>query len=362
MKVAIYTIALNEEKHVARWYESSKEADYHLIADTGSTDNTVEIAESLGIKVVNCKVKPFRFDDARNFSLFALPEDIDYCVALDMDEVMQPGWRAELERAFEEGTDRPQYRFITDWDAEDNPAVEFDGFRIHRRHGVRWIYPIHEVPQTYDGTDTRKKYNFEIHHRADKSKSRGQYLPMLQMAAKENPDSRNLYYLGREYFYRQEYEECAKVLKEYLEKSIFPAEKSYAMRMLAKCEPEQAEEWLMRAIEAHASRESLMALANHYYMSRQWKECILLCNEALLLKEKSAHFLSEGWAWGHMAYDLIAVCSWQLEDFKTAYKYGKIAAEMSPKEERLQKNLEFYSSKLKEKNANVRRTGGRSKK
>ena len=203
MKVAVYTIALNEEQFVARWYDSSKEADYHLICDTGSTDKTVDLALSLGINVVTCKVKPFRFDDARNMSLFSLPEDIDYCIALDMDELMAPGWRAELERAFEEGTDRPQYRFITDWNEDGTPAVEFDGFRIHRRHGVRWVYPIHEVPNVYDGTDTRKKYNFEIHHRADKTKSRGQYLPMLVMAAKENPDSRNLYYLGREYFYRQ---------------------------------------------------------------------------------------------------------------------------------------------------------------
>jgi len=359
MKVAIYTIALNEEKHVARWYDSSKEADYHLICDTGSTDKTVEIAESLGIKVVHCKVKPFRFDDARNFSLFALPEDVDYCVALDMDEVMQPGWRAELERAFEEGTDRPQYRFITDWDAEGKPFVEFDGFRIHRRHGVRWIYPIHEVPTVYDGTDTRKKYNFEIHHRADKSKSRGQYLPMLIMAAKENPDARNLYYLGREYFYRQQWVECANTLKQYLEKSIFKAEMSYAMRMIAKCEPDQAEEWLMKSIESYPSRESLLALANHYYMSQQWKECILLCNEALLVTKKPTEFMSEGWAWGHMADDLIAVCSWQLGDFKTAYKHGKIAAEMSPNDERIQKNLAFYKEKI---DANVRRTGRRGKK
>ena len=359
MKVAVYTIALNEEQFVARWYDSSKEADYHLICDTGSTDKTVDTALSLGIKVVTCKVKPFRFDDARNMSLFSLPEDIDYCVALDMDEVMQPGWRAELEKAFADGTDRPQYRFITDWDAEGKPAVEFDGFRIHRRHGVRWIYPVHEVPSTFDGTDVRKKYNFEIHHRPDKSKSRGQYLPMLIMAAKENPDARNLYYLGREYFYRQQFVECAKTLKEYLEKSVFKAEMAYAMRMLAKCEPEQAEEWLTKAIETFPCKESLLALANHYYMTEQWAECILVSKEALKVKQKPTEFLSEGWAWGHMADDLIAVCSWQLKDYKTAYKHGKIAAAMSPNDERLQKNLAFFKEKI---NANVRPVSGRSKK
>ncbi len=37
MKVAIYTIALNEEQHVERWYESSKEASEALKPGAGST-------------------------------------------------------------------------------------------------------------------------------------------------------------------------------------------------------------------------------------------------------------------------------------------------------------------------------------
>ncbi len=71
MKVAVYTIALNEEKHVQRWYDSAKDADYLLIADTGSTDKTVELAKSLGINVIHIKIDPWRFDDARNAALAA---------------------------------------------------------------------------------------------------------------------------------------------------------------------------------------------------------------------------------------------------------------------------------------------------
>ncbi len=62
MKVAVYTIAKNEAKHVKRWFESAKGADYFLICDTGSTDDTVKIAKDLGINVVECRVDPFRFD------------------------------------------------------------------------------------------------------------------------------------------------------------------------------------------------------------------------------------------------------------------------------------------------------------
>lgn len=346
MKVAVYTIAKNEAQFVRRWYESSQEADYHVIADTGSNDDTLEIAKELGIITLTVNVDPFRFDDSRNASLAAVPLDADYCVALDMDEVMQPGWREQLEIAFNEGIDRPQYRFITDWNPDGTPAVEFHGFRIHRRKGVRWIYPIHEVPTTYDGSDTRKLYPFEIHHRPDKSKSRAQYLPLLEQAARENPDSRTLYYLGREYFYRQMYPNSAEVLKKYLEVSIFKAERGYAMRMLAKCEPEQAEEWLMKSTEEYQSRESVLALANYYYNEKKWKECNTVAKIALKITVKPSEFLSEGWAWTHMTEDLIAVSAWQLEDYKEAYKYGKKAVEISPNEERLVTNLKFYKEKL----------------
>lgn len=359
MKVAVYTIAKNEEQFVERWFESSREADYHLIADTGSTDRTVERAEELGIRTYRISVLPFRFDDARNASLALLPEDIDYCIALDMDEVLQPGWRQELERALAEGTDRPQYRFITDWNKDGSPAIEFDGFRIHRRKGVRWKYPIHEVPMTYDGGDVRKRYNFEIHHRPDVTKSRGQYLDLLRRAVDEEPDARNLYYLGRELFFRQAYEDCAKVLKEYIKVSNFPAEKSFALRMLAKCEPDQAEEWLLKATEACQTREAVLALANHYYTQKQWKECNYTAKLALTKTEKVTGFLSEEWAWGHMADDLVAVSAWQLGDFKEAYKHGKKAVEISPDDERLVSNLAFYKEKM---NAYIKRNDRRGKK
>jgi glycosyltransferase involved in cell wall biosynthesis len=360
MKVAVYTIAKNEEQFVQRWYESSQEADYHLIADTGSIDRTVDLADKLGIKTISVRVIPFRFDDARNASLAALPDDIDYCIALDMDEVLQPGWRQELEKAFEESIDRPQYRFITDWNSDGTPALEFDGFRIHRRKGVRWVYPIHEVPSTYEGTDTRKKYDFQIHHRPDVTKSRGQYLTLLEQAVKESPDSRNYYYLGREYFFRKEYEKCLEVLTKYIEISNFPAEKSFALRMIAKCDPGKAEEWLIQATEACQTREAVLALANHYYLQGQWKECNYTAKLALSKTEKVSGFLSEGWAWGHMADDLVAVSSWQLGDFKTAYKHGKRAVEMSPDDERLTSNLKFYEEKLKD--ANSKRSNRRNKK
>ena len=356
-KIAVYSIAKNEEKHIERWWSSTKEADYHVLVDTGSTDNTIEIAKSLGITVHQIHINPWRFDDARNAALALVPADADYCVAMDLDEIMLPGWYEKVQKAFVEGIDRPEYRFITAWDDKGNPVTEFNGFRIHRRNRMRWIYPIHEVLECYDGEETRKVYNFESHHLPDHDKPRN-YLELLQKAAEKNPDARNLYYLAREYFGHKHYEEARQTLHKYLEVSVFPAEKSFAMRMMAKCEPELEEDWLLRAMEEYPSRESILALANYYYRNQKWAECHLVAKRSLDFKDRNNAFLTEQWAWGHMAYDLIAVSAWRLELYEEAYEYGKKAVQLSPNDEQLRTNLEIFKEKI---NAQSRRDDKRGK-
>jgi hypothetical protein len=58
--------------------------------------------------------------------------------------------------------------------------------------------------------------------------------------------------------------------------------------------------------------------------------------------------MSEEWAYGHMAYDLVAISAWQLEQWDDALRYGEMALEISPNDERLQNNVKFYRSKVDE--------------
>jgi glycosyltransferase involved in cell wall biosynthesis len=89
MKVAVYTISLNEAKFIKRWAKSAADADYLFVLDTGSTDDSLDILRRLKIPHKQAIVRPWRFDIARNTALSLLPEDIDYCVSLDMDEVLE---------------------------------------------------------------------------------------------------------------------------------------------------------------------------------------------------------------------------------------------------------------------------------
>lgn len=228
MKIAVYTIALNEEHFVDRWYKSAKNADYLLIADTGSTDNTVEKAKLLGINVVSISVKPWRFDVARNTSLSLLPADIDYCIQLDMDEVLVGNWRKELEKAFSKGITNPRY------DYSFSPTIKFPGFKVHTRNNIVWRYPIHEAPYSYGGIkETHKHCNFGIEHYPDPNKSRGQYLPMLEEAIIEYPgDARMEYYLGREYYYYKMWDKGLKHLENAINKNWWEKLETYDMAAL----------------------------------------------------------------------------------------------------------------------------------
>ena len=57
LKICVYAISKNEEKFVQRFCESAKDADLIMIADTGSTDRTVEEAHNCGAVVHNICIK-----------------------------------------------------------------------------------------------------------------------------------------------------------------------------------------------------------------------------------------------------------------------------------------------------------------
>ena len=115
LKIAVYAISKNEEQFINRFCDSAKDADLILIADTGSTDKTVDLAIQNGAKVYDICIKPWRFDKARDTALALIPGDFDVCISLDLDEILEPGWREEIERVWQENTTRLRYKF--DWGA-----------------------------------------------------------------------------------------------------------------------------------------------------------------------------------------------------------------------------------------------------
>jgi glycosyltransferase involved in cell wall biosynthesis len=358
MKVAIYTIALNEEQFVERWYESAKDADYLMIADTGSTDKTVELAKSLGINVEIVKISPWRFDDARNAALALLPIDIDYCISLDMDEIITPNWREALQVAYDNGWTRPKYKHIWSWNEDGTPGLEFSYDHIHTRKNYRWRHPVHECLYVYGRDETSGWLEgLETHHHPDPTKSRAQYLPLLAMSVQEDPTSdRNVFYYARELYFHGQYKLAMEEFKRHLSlpTATWDAERAASMRYLGKItellmndgeiEHDKAAYWFNRAIEeAPGRREPYVDLAKHYYIAEKWEECLQYAKGAIEIVEKPLEYLCEPEAWGHAPYDYAAISAFKLGKFDDAKIYGTIALQLKPDDERLAQNLSFYA-------------------
>jgi tetratricopeptide (TPR) repeat protein len=353
MRIAVYTIAKDEEQFVDRWYESAKEADYLLIADTGSSDDTVKKAKKHKINVINISINPWRFDDARNASLSTIPNDIDYCIALDMDEILLPGWKTELEKALADGVTRPRYKYTWSWNADGSPGLEYGGDKIHARNGYRWKHPVHEVIVADRVQEKQGWYDLEIHHYPDNSKSRGQYLPLLKLSTIEDPmDDRNAYYYARELFFIKALDEAAKEFKRHLAlpSAKWGAERAASYRYLAKCEPQNAEEYLIKAIEEDPNRrESRVEVASYYYNKKDWQLCYNHSLEAIAIAEKPLDYLCENFAWGSLPYDLAAISAWNLGLIEMAILYSEKALNIDPKNLRIAKNLDYYRLALAKK-------------
>jgi len=342
MRIAVYTIAKNEAKHVRQWADSTVDADYRLILDTGSTDNTLHLADNHAINTLKAEFNPWRFDEARNYALWHLPDNIDYCIALDMDEVLQPGWRQALETV-PHGTTRPRYKYVWSWNNNGSEGLVYGGDKIHTRHGYTWKHPVHEVLKPVDILEQQHWVDgLVIHHYPDPTKSRGQYFDLLKLAVQEDPDDdRNQFYLGREYFYHGDHDNASRHLINATLLSKWPPEKAAAYRMLYTMSGNVTN--LYRALQQDpCRRENLVALAKHYHDQRDWRACYQYANAALLITEKPLDYLCEADAWGWLPYDLAAVACWHLGLRHDARMYGEQAALLNPDDERLRANLVWY--------------------
>jgi glycosyltransferase involved in cell wall biosynthesis len=350
MKICISAISKNEEKFAERFCIAASEADLISVADTGSTDRTVEILKQYGAKVASISVKPWRFDDARNAALALLPDDMDVVISLDLDEVLQPGWRQEIERIWVAGTTRMRYGF--DWGC----GIVFKYEKIFARHGYRFHHPCHEypVPDRLEEVWANTEMLLVV-HKPDSTKSRGQYLDLLRVSIEEDPQCpRNAFYYARELSFNRQWQTAINQAKRYLDlpRATWINERCYAMRVMGRCYQELGDYdsslyWLRRACaEAPGTREPWCELALACYRTSRWTESYGAAITCLSITERELVYTVDPEVWGSQPHDLASVAAWNLGLYDAAHEQAKKAVALSPYDLRLRANLEFTSEKV----------------
>jgi glycosyltransferase involved in cell wall biosynthesis len=357
LKIAVYTIALNESAHAERWANSAVDADYRIIADTGSTDDTVERLTKAGVTVHRIAVRPWRFDVARNAAMALIPADVDVCATMDMDRFLEPGWRKELEAAWTPETTALFCRVVYRSSVNDPTPLEWwPAKNFHSRWGYRFRRPVHEE-LLFSGEKevTPSCAAIVMSEIQDKSKTtRAQYLPLMEQAHREDPDDAQIcFWLGRDYMWAKRNERAIELLQRYLTlpSSTWREERSEAMLYLARMQPDMKMAWLDRArSEAPHRREIWLDLAEEFHGQADWLNLFWACSNGIEKTHRTGSYLDDASCWGFRLFDLGAIAAWHLNAMDVAVKWGEKAVELAQDDQRprLKNNLDFFVRRREE--------------
>ncbi len=164
MSISILVLTLNEEQNIAACLESVAWSDDIIVLDSGSTDKTVEIAETYGARIVHR-----RLDDWSTHQNWAL-ENIEYknpwVYYSDADEVVTPELRDEMLRAVADPESgcaayRMRYKnyFMGRWIRHCGIYPTWI-MRLFRPEKVRWERKVNPVA-VIDGNEGRLQGHFE---------------------------------------------------------------------------------------------------------------------------------------------------------------------------------------------------------
>lgn len=193
-----------------------------------------------------------------------------------------------------------------------------------------------------------------LNHYPDASKSRGSYLPLLEMAVEEDrQNSRMRYYLGREYMYAAQWEKCIKALNDYLKmpNSTWIDERCAAMRWIAKSYRQlgnipEAYNWYFNAIaEQPKMRDPYIEFAQFCMAQKDWTMAYFSTKEALKITEKSKTFVNMGYSWDYTPNDICAISAFYMGLFDEAKTHAQAALKFESTNKRLINNLRLCSKK-----------------
>ena len=210
-KLSVCMIVKNEELMLKDCLETVKDADEIIIVDTGSTDKTKEIAAQYTDKIYDY---PWNddFSAARNVALSYAT--CDWILSVDADERLEEGGIKRLKKFFATEDDAIG---INLWSTNDSL---FAPRCFRNKPSIKWVGRIHEtIPLTqFSSSGVKLEFKSSPSHQYDPDRN----IRMLEKAAQDNPnDSRTLFYLGREYAYRQNWDKSLETLNKYLEISTY---------------------------------------------------------------------------------------------------------------------------------------------
>ncbi|RPF42897.1 glycosyltransferase involved in cell wall biosynthesis [Thermodesulfitimonas autotrophica] len=338
MKLSLCMIVKDEEEHLPRCLRSVQGVvDEIVVVDTGSTDQTVAIAQGFGAKVFYF---PWTgdFSAARNFSLEKATGD--WIIFLDADEELVAGdgpkLRELLTSAEADGYYLTEINFVGDKPGID--AVINVTFRVFRnRPEYRFTGAIHEqivaCVQKQGGqiafSDVRINHYGYLNQTSRGKKKIQRNLAILQEEVKKRPaDNFTRFNLGVEYLRMGNYQEALREFQKAFHK-IPTLELAYAsilLRNIAVCLRElkrysEALTVLADAIEAYPDYTDLLFLKACVYADmKDFDAAVAAYKECLARGESNTRHVTQQGVGSYRAWYGLGQTYEQLGDYAQAVR------------------------------------------
>jgi glycosyltransferase involved in cell wall biosynthesis len=283
--ISVAMIVKNEESCLENCLKSIQGVDEIIIVDTGSKDKTIEIAKKYTDKIYKFKWED-SFSKARNYALSKCSGD--WILSIDADEELDNIDKLKEEVAILKGRiDAVNVKLVSKTGNVENYFPRL----FKKDTDIFWIGNAHNylsVRGQYN-SDIVIRYGYSPAHNLDKDRT----LRILKKDVEKGGRVREVYYLAREYFYRNDWENAIKWFEEYIKVATWLQEKADAYLYLARCywairQGEKARVNCLMAININANfREALrfMGELSWEHNAKSWRRFAnIATNENVLFK------------------------------------------------------------------------------
>jgi glycosyltransferase involved in cell wall biosynthesis len=271
MRLSAVLIVKNEQDIVDTALESVKDFDEIIVVDTGSTDNTVKIAQRYTDLIYHFPWVD-DFSAARNYAISKATGDWIY--SIDADHVLLTPFsevKNEAIRAAEAGVKTTLVKSIS---GKNDEHIHWREVLFKNDPDVKWVGAVHEniTPTATFKVNVERKCGYSKNHYADPDRN-------LRILEKNELTTRSKFYLGRENYERRRYEEAIKWMNEFIQVGKWHPEIAEAYLTIARCywflqQGDRAREACLQAIKVNPDfKEALLLMATMHYepWSSKWR-------------------------------------------------------------------------------------------
>lgn len=331
--ISLCMIVKNEELTLSRCLTSIKNfVDEIIIVDTGSTDNTKQLAKQFTNKIYDYDWED-DFSKARNFAFSKA--NCKYIMWLDADDVVP---KSTLQYLIKNKQQLNADVYMLKYDiAFKNNKPTFSYFReriIKNCKNAIWQGVVHECITPFGIVE---KINKSIHHKKLKQSSKTRNLNIYKNLKKSRPlSAREQYYYARELFDHKKYTPCIKELTSFLKRNdAWVENKIDACFVLAKCynqlnDEDKMFDALLLSFKHDTPRANFCCFLGDYHLKHKNFEVatywFLQATKCKDITHKGGFV--EKFYYNYYPYLQLCVCYYNLGDFEKANNYNEKAGKI----------------------------------